>query len=298
MSSRRGILLITGGAGFIGRNVVRKALDSGYEVRVLDINSCKIEGVEQFRGDIRDREIVAKAVSGTDYIIHLAAITSVIEFEKNPVDCFDININGFLNVLNSARENMTNKVIYASSAAVYTGEHFSDTMPLDYSKQHNPYAQSKIMNEMHADYFSHSRGLHTIGLRFFNVFGDGENEKGLYASIATQFLKNKENGERLIVYGDGSQARDFIYVEDAAIIALKLLSKGKPGIYNVGTGKEVSYKHIANIIDKKNVKYVKNPLKSYQHLTKADTSKLLHVIGGYKFTRLEKWLSNKLREDI
>ena len=218
------------------------------------------------------------------------------EFEKNPVECFDINANGFMNVLWATHEHKAKKVLYASSAAVYTGEHFSDSMPLDYSKQHNPYAQSKMINEMHADYFLHSKDLNPIGLRFFNVFGEGENEKGQYASIATQFLKSKERGEPLIIYGDGSQARDFIYVEDVAKITLMILEKGSPGIYNVGTGKAVSYKDIGERVDKWGIKYVENPIRAYQYLTKADTSKLLKVIGDYKFINLENWLTTKLKK--
>ncbi len=212
------------------------------------------------------------------------------------MECFDINVNGFINVLWAAHEHKVKKVLYASSAAVYTGEHFSDSMPLDYSKQHNPYAQSKMINEMHADYFFHSRGLYSIGLRFFNVFGEGENEKGQYASIATQFLKSKERGEPLIVYGNGSQARDFIHVSDVAKITLMLLEKGTEPIYNVGTGKAISYKSIAEMIDGNNIEYVENTLKAYQYLTEADTSKLSKVIGDYEFINLENWLNAKLKK--
>ena len=234
-------------------------------------------------------------MEGVDFVIHLEAVTSVVEFEKDPVECFDINVNGFLNVLSSACDKGVKKIVYASSAAVYTDEHFSDLMPLDYSRQHNPYAQSKMMNEMHADYFYNSKGLNSVGLRFFNVFGEGENEKGQYASIATQFLKSKERDELLIVYGDGSQARDFIYVEDVAKITLALLEKGSNGVCNVGTGKAVSYRRIGELIDKDKIRYVENPLKAYQHLTRAETSKLLGVIGDYGFLDLEEWIA-KIKE--
>ncbi len=289
-------ILVTGSSGFIGSHVVEEALKNGYLVKGLDLKENDNAAIEFVKGDIRDKSAVSKAMEEVDFVIHLAAVTSVVEFEKNPVECFDININGFINVLWAAHEHKAKKVLYASSAAVYTGEHFSDSMPLDYSKQHNPYSQSKIINEMHADYFYHSRGLHTIGLRFFNVFGEGENEKGQYASIATQFLKSKERGESLIIYGDGSQARDFVYVNDAAKITLMLLEKGNSGVYNVGTGKAVSYKNIGEMINKDSIKYVENPLKAYQYLTEADTSKLLKVIGDYKFINLENWLNIKLKK--
>ena len=292
----KGTLLVTGSSGFIGSHVAEEALNKGHRVKGLDLKENANHAIEFVKGDIRDKSAVLKAMEEVDFVIHLAAVTSVVEFEKNPVECFDINANGFMNVLWAAHEHKAKKVLYASSAAVYTGEHFSDSMPLDYSKQHNPYAQSKMINEMHADYFLHSKGLNSIGLRFFNVFGEGENEKGQYASIATQFLKSKERGEPLIIYGDGSQARDFIHVEDVAKITLMILEKGSPGIYNVGTGKAVSYKDIGERIDKWGIKYVENPIRAYQYLTKADTSKLLKVIGDYKFINLENWLTTKLKK--
>ena len=276
-------LLVTGSSGFIGSYVAEDALKHGYYVKGLDLKENENAAIEFVKGDIRDKVAVSNATDSVDFVIHLAAVTSVVEFEKDPVECFDINVSGFLNVLNAAHRNGVKKVLYASSAAVYTGEHFSDSMPLDYSKQHNPYSQSKIMNEMHADFFHNSRSLNTIGMRLFNVFGEGENEKGQYASIATQFMKNKEKGEPLIVYGDGSQARDFIYVEDVAKITLALLEKGSNGVCNVGTGKAVSYRRIGELIDKDKIRYVENPLKAYQHLTRAETSKLLGVIGDYGF---------------
>ena len=283
-------ILVTGSSGFIGSHVVAEALRNGHGVVGLDIKDNPNDRIEFVKADIRDKGSISKAMEGVDYVLHLAAVTSVVEFEKDPVRCFDINVNGFMNVLSAALENNVRKVIYASSAAVYTGEHFSDSMPVDYSKQSNPYAQSKIVNEMRANYYSRSKGLNAVGLRFFNVFGEGENEKGQYASIATQFIKNKKNGEPLVVYGDGSQSRDFIYVNDVAKIALMLLDKADNGIYNVGTGIAVSYRRIAEIIDKEHISYAKNPLKAYQYLTKADTSKLLGTIGGYKFVKLEEWI--------
>ncbi|MEM0143497.1 MAG: NAD-dependent epimerase/dehydratase family protein [Candidatus Parvarchaeum sp.] len=291
----KGTVLITGSSGFIGGHVAAEALKMGYKVKELDIaEPNKKNDIEFIKADIRNKEAISKAMEGVDYVVHLAAITSVVEFEKDPVTCFDININGFLNVLSAALEKNVKKVVYASSSAVYTGEHFSEGVPIDYMKLNNPYSQSKLINEMHAQYFMHSKGLQCVGLRFFNVFGEGENEKGQYASIATQFMKNKANGEPLIVYGDGLQARDFVYVNDVARIALMLLDKAGSGVYNIGTGQAISYKRIAEIIDKEHIKYVENPLKSYQYLTKADTSKLFGVIGAYNFVKMEEWCKRRI----
>ncbi|EQD48712.1 NAD-dependent epimerase/dehydratase, partial [mine drainage metagenome] len=141
-------VLVTGATGFIGSHVVEEALRNGYAVRGLDIKDNTNQDIEFARADICDKDAVSKAMESIDYVVHLAAVTSVVEFEKNPLECFDINVSGFLNVLSAASSAGVKKVVYASSAAVYTGEHFSDSLPLDYSKQNNPYALSKMMNEM------------------------------------------------------------------------------------------------------------------------------------------------------
>jgi UDP-glucose 4-epimerase len=298
-NNRKGKLLVTGCSGFIGGNIARHAVNEGYEVVGLDRKECHIEGVKTFVGDIRNPELVNEATKGVQKIIHLAAITSNVEFEKDPNKCYAINVDGFINILDAARLNGVKKVIYASSAAVYTGDTgFSEGSYIDIKKQRNHYAKSKLINEMVADSYSDIYKMDIIGMRFFNVFGLGENEKGDYASIMSIFIRENANGRPLVIYGDGSQARDFIYVEDVAEIALLLLERGKEPIYNVGTGTAIQYEEIANIINKSNKIYIKNPLSSYQYLTKADTKRLLDTIGKFKFTSVKNGISKILLQTV
>lgn len=283
----KGNLLITGAAGFIGRNIASEAVALGYKVTGLDAAGDKLEGAEFFRGDIRDKELVAKLAKGKDYVIHLAAITSNIEFEKDPSRCYDINVNGFLNVIDAAARSKCKKFVYASSASVYS-ESFSEETVIDIKKQKNHYAKTKLINEMIADSYHNVRKLETIGLRYFNVYGQEENSKGDYASIISRFVQLDREGKQLEIYGDGQQSRDFVYVKDIAKITLGFLEKGGEGVYNVGTGKSTSFNEIARLINKDKIVYAKNPLTSYQLYTRADNSKLLGLFKGYKFTEIKE----------
>ena len=284
-------VLVTGCSGFIGSHVSERALSEGYRVIGMDVKDCKNPEVEFIKGSITDRLSVEKAVSEADYIIHLAAITSNIEFEKDYERAHEVNVNGFLNVINAAAKSKCKKFLYASSSAVYPEEsQFSEDFIINIKRQRNHYAKSKLINEMYAESYRDIYKLPTVGMRFFNVYGPGENEKGDYASIITIFKSYKEMGKKLVIYGDGSQARDFIYVKDVAEIVLKLLKKAESGVYNVGTGTATSYLKIAELIDPLNKEHIPNPLSSYQRLTRADTGKLEEAIGEYKFTELENLL--------
>ena len=284
-------VLVTGCSGFIGSHVSERALSEGYRVIGLDVKDCSNPEVEFIKGSITDKLAVEKAVSGADYVIHLAAITSNIEFEKDYERAHEVNVNGFLNVINAAAKSKCKKFLYASSSAVYPEEsQFSEDFIINIKRQRNHYAKSKLINEMYAESYRDIYKLPTVGMRFFNVYGPGENEKGDYASIITIFKSYKEMGKKLVIYGDGSQARDFIYVKDVAEIVLKLLKKAESGVYNVGTGTATSYLKIAELIDPLNKEHIPNPLSSYQRLTRADTGKLEEAIGEYKFTELENLL--------
>ena len=293
-TKQKGRLLITGCSGFIGSNLSQSALDSGYEVSGLDIKDCRIKGVEFVKGDIRDPTAVKRAMRDVDSVIHLAAITSNLEFEKNLMGCYSINVGGFMNVIDAAKTNDCKKFLYASSAAVYTADSgLSEDSVIDIKKQMNHYAKSKLMNEMVADSYRDVDvyGMDIVGMRFFNVFGNGENDKGDYASIISIFLRENKAGRPLVIYGDGKQARDFIYVDDLSRLVLKLLEVGSEPLYNVGTGTATTYEEIANVINKGNKKYIKNPLSSYQYLTKADTERLAGAVGKFKFTSVEEGIS-------
>lgn len=286
-------ILVTGSAGFIGRNICKEVIRLGYKVSGFDLKETKIKGVKSIIGDIRNKNQVEKAVKNKDFIIHTAAVTSIIEFEKNLYDSYYTNVTGFINVIESAAKNGVAKFLYASSSAVYS-DNFSEDISIDITKLKNHYSKSKLINELVAESYSSLYPMKTIGMRFFNVYGPGENDKGNYASIISIFLKDKKEGKPLVLYGNGKQARDFVYVEDVAKISLILLDKAENGIYNIGTGNATEYDYIADLIDKKNKRYIDNPLKTYQYLTKADTKKLFNLIGEYKFQKPEDFIKRSL----
>jgi UDP-glucose 4-epimerase len=284
-------VLITGASGFIGSYVAKEALRRGYRVTGLDSRGSVTADFEFIQADIRDRARMAWVVKDQDCVIHLAAVTSNVEFIKNPVNCYDVNANGFLNVIEAAAQSGGQRFVYASSAAVYL-DGFSEDTVIDINRQGNHYAKTKIMNEMVARSYAQIHRLRITGLRFFNVYGNGENAKGDYASIVTIFLKAKSKGEPLVVYGDGRQARDLIHVTDAAQLTMDLLEKGDGEIYNVGTGSATSFNDIARMIDPHRIQYVPNPLTDYQYYTKADTRRLRETLGDYRPADLPTGIRN------
>jgi len=282
-----GNLLITGVAGFIGRQVAEQAIARGYRVTGLDRRASPVRGIHVVQADIRDRDRLMTVARNQDSIIHLAAMTSNVQFVKNPAECYDVNTNGFLSVIDAAARGGCQRFVYASSAAVYL-EGFSEEAVIDPRAQDNHYAKSKIMNEMTAESYKRIHGLSTIGLRYFNVYGDGENAKGDYASIVTLFLRAKRNHDSLVVYGDGAQARDLIHVTNAARLTLDLLEKGSHDVYNVGTGVATTYRAIAEMIDRHHIRYVANPLPNYQQYTRAETTRLHETLGVYDLIELKQ----------
>ncbi len=293
----KGRLAITGASGFIGRHVASEASKQGYEVVCVDRNKPENAYAGFFSCDIRDPEALRKAFSGVEYVIHLAAITSNIEFEKSIREGYDINVTGFMDVLDAALGAGCKKLVYASSAAVYLKESgFFEDSVIDIRLQKNHYAKTKLIDEMLADSYRGVCDMAITGLRFFNVYGEGENEKGNYASIITQFLRADSKSEPLVIYGDGSQRRDFVNVADAARITLMALERGTADIYNVGSGSAISYEDIADIINAKNKRHVPNPLSSYQYLTIADTKRLRTLIGDYKFIEAKEGIIEMMKD--
>ncbi len=291
----QGRLLITGSSGFIGRHMVRKAIESGYNVVGLDLEDPVVEGAKHIEGDIRDPETVKNAMTGVDYVMHLAAITSPVAFIEDPARCYSTNVNGFINVIDAAQKHGVKRFFYASSASMYLDD-FSENAIIDIKKQRNHYAKSKMINEMIAHSYLDIYKMDIVGVRYFNVFGLGDDEKGPHASVVGQFLRQREEGKPLLVYGDGKQSRDYIYIDDAVNISLMLLEKGTYPVYNIGTGKAISFNEIADLIQKDGKKFVPNPLSTYQYHTQADTRRLFETIGEYKFTDTTaaiKYLSEK-----
>lgn len=280
-------VLITGVSGFIGRQVAQEALRRGYRVTGVDRKPSHLVGIEFIEADIRDPERITQAMKAQAYVVHLAAVTSNVEFIKHPAECYEVNANGFLNIMDAAAKSGCRRLVYASSTAVYLDSFVEDAV-IDFRKHGNHYAKSKMMNEMAARSYADIYEMKTTGLRYVNVYGEGENDKGDYASIVTLFLKARKNREPLVIYGDGKQSRDLVYVTDAARITLDLLEKGTEDVYNVGTGVSTDYTTIAGMIEKDNFRYIPNPLPNYQHYTRADTRRLRAALGDYEFVALKQ----------
>ena len=248
--------LVTGGAGFIGSNIVHTLVDAGNRVRVLDNLSTGREGnlsdiagkIELVKGDIRDVETVKKAVAGVRYVLHLAALPSVSRSVADPVSTNNVNIGGTLNILVQARDAGVERVVFSSSSSVYGDlpvlPKREDMMPTPRS----PYALSKLTGEHYGRMFFHLYGLKTFSLRYFNVYGPRQNPKSQYAAVIPKFIEALSAGRPPTIHGDGGQTRDFTFVDDvvnANLCCCKAPEKAAGGVFNVGGGRRVSVNDLA-----------------------------------------------------
>ena len=245
--------LVTGGAGFIGNNIVRLLLKSNHDVDIIDnLHTGKIENIRDilnkinfFKIDIRNREELEKIINNYDGIFHEAALTAVPESFEKPKEYNDVNVIGTKNIFDIAnRRNI--RVVYASSSSVYGN---TIEIPIkENSKREpiNPYGQTKLDDEILAEKL---KDLSVIGLRYFNVYGIGQNIS--YAGVITNFLEKIKNKKPLIINGKGNQVRDFIHVNDIAKSNLDaMLSNVKKGFFNIGTGIPTSINNLAEMMVK------------------------------------------------
>jgi UDP-glucose 4-epimerase len=242
-----GPVLVTGGAGFIGSNLVRALLRQRVVVRVLDNlefgTGSQLDGleVELIQADVRDREAVRGAVGGCGSIVHLAAVASVLESVANPWPTFDVNASGTLRLLEAAAEAGVSKFVFASSSAAL-GEH---EPPLDEDKLPqpvSPYGASKLAAEGYCGAYRGSRGLNTTVLRFSNVYGPFSTHK---TSVVSKLFGRILRGESVTVYGDGEQTRDFVHVEDVVeAIELALCADVPGSTFQIATGRETSIRDL------------------------------------------------------
>jgi len=252
-------VLVTGGAGFIGSHTVDRFLADGFDVVVLDdLRGGCLENVSGHvgdrrfrfvRGDIRDSHLVKELVTGVDGVLHLAALVSVPESFRDPALYNDVNVGGTLNLLKACVDFGVNRFVYASSCAVY-GE--AESLPIKEgcpAKPMSPYAVSKLTAENYVCAFHEKYGLETVCLRYFNVYGPRQTFSD-YSGVITQFLNRIENDLPLVVFGDGTQTRDFVYVQDVAEANILALNRAQAvgGIFNIGTGVATSIKELANVL--------------------------------------------------
>jgi nucleoside-diphosphate-sugar epimerase len=237
--------LVTGGAGFIGSHIVDALLKRGETVRVID-NLCtgRIENIEHvlkeiefIKGDIRDREVAKKAVSGIDYVIHQAAIPSVPRSFQTPMDSVSVNSGGTLELLIAAKEEGVRCFTYASSSSVYGDK--SNFQPK------SPYGVSKLLGEQYCVLYNRLYGLNTVCLRYFNVFGPRQNPNSQYAAVIPKFIQSLKDRISPVIYGDGTQSRDFTFVQNIVYANLNIQ---KTGVYAIGCGKSTSLNDLFKMI--------------------------------------------------
>ena len=268
-------ILVVGGAGFIGTAVTKYIRSKGHIAHILDLNETHFRTLK----DVRDMELLTTNLSFYDIVMVFAAVTSQLEFEKHPTESFATNVDGLFNVLEACRRSGVKKVVFASSAAVY-GDVRARSSEEDLLMPNNMYATSKVIGEELFYAYVRKEYFKGLTLRYFNVYGLGENEKGDYKSIISLFLEQiKKNGE-VVVYGDGEQRRDFINVKDAARITFEL-AMNHTGTFNVGTGNSISWNELLDWFETEGLKFtqksIPNPIRDYQFFTEANIEKLRSV---------------------
>jgi UDP-glucose 4-epimerase len=308
------LVLVTGGAGFIGGNTVIELVKRGYAVRVFDDlstgsleNLAEVKGKFEFiRGDIRSPAALSSAMKDVDVVLHEAAARSIQRSLDDPLSSTDVNVNGTVNVLSAARDAGVKRLIYASSSSVY-GD--AKTLPLREDMPPSPlspYAASKYIGEIYCRIFSRLYGMETLSLRYFNVFGPRQDPKSKYAAVVPLFITALLTKKQPVIYGDGKQSRDFTFignVVDANIRAIKAKKTGGE-VLNIACGETHTvnelYEKLSKLLETKTKpKYAPARLGETRK-TQADTTRAKKLLG-YKPTHtfekgLEKtveWFRNK-----
>ena len=293
--------LITGGAGFIGSNLVDALIERGDEVIVIDnLSAGKRENVNpkaQFHQlDIRDLEKIKPLFKGVDYVFHLAALTNIQFSIDNPAESHDVNLNGTINVLISAREAKVKRVIYSASSSAYG---LQDKLPWEENmapRVLSPYSVQKYVGELYCRSFNLIYGLETVSLRYFNVYGKRQRLEGAYAPVMGIFIRQRLAGEPMIIYGDGKQTRDFTSVVDvvrADILAMESKKVGKGEVINIGRGRSYSVNELAEMVGGP-VKFL--PARIEVRNSLADNNLAKELLGWEPAVNLPQWLEEYKKE--
>ncbi len=281
--------VVTGGAGFIGSHLVRALVAAGQRVTVVDnLSSGCLENLSSIKksirfiqADVRELAQLETAFKGADYVLHHAALVSVPLSLEKPLDTWQINVLGTANVLEAARRCKVKRVVFASSCSVY-GSCAKPCKESDVLRPASPYALSKQLGEELCQFYSKTYGLETICLRYFNVYGPGQNPDAPYAAVIAKFIDRARQTDTLYVEWDGRQSRDFIAVEDVAHANLLAAQKAKSGeVYNVASGKSHSLlaliRQLEHVSGKK-LKCIFKPKRAGDVRTSsADTAKLTRL---------------------
>ena len=295
--------LVTGGAGFIGSNLVDKLIELGHEVVVIDNESAESneqfywnEKAQNYKYDIRDYENTRPLYDGVDFVFHLAAESRIQPAIENPIESVSLNSVGTCTVLQCAREAGVKRVMYSSTSSGY-GMNQSPNVETQPDDCLNPYSVSKTNGEKLCKMYTSLYGLPTISFRYFNVYGERQPLRGQYAPVIGIFLRQRAAGEPLTIVADGNQRRDFTYVGDvvnANILAAttEVDSDAFGQLYNVGNGVNYSINQIARMIDHPTVNIPPRPGEARVSL--ANNQKLRKTFGWEPTVKVEDWIKEQL----
>jgi UDP-glucose 4-epimerase len=295
--------LVTGGAGFIGSNLVDRLLEMGHEVVVIDNEHSDAhdqfywnDKAQNYKYDIRDYENTRPLYDGVDYVFHIAAEARIQPAIENPIEAVSINSVGTVTVLQCAREAGVRRVMYSSTSSGY-GMNESPNIETQPDDCLNPYSVSKVNGEKLCKMYTNLFGLPTVCFRYFNVYGERQPIRGQYAPVIGIFLRQRDAGEPLTIVGDGHQRRDFTHVSDvvsanimAAISNVESEMFGQ--VYNVGTGTNHSVNQIARMISDNKINIP--PRMGEARVTLANIQKTKKTFGWEPKVKLEDWIKNYL----
>ena len=299
--------LVTGGAGFIGSNLVDALLEKGHDVTCVDNEHS--DAHDEFywnkkawnvKGDIRDYDLMKELMGGVDYVFHLAAEARIQPAILNPIEAVSINCVGTTTVLQVCRECGVKRVIYSSTSSGY-GMNKSPNVETDPDDCLNPYSVSKVAGEKLCKMYTQLYGLQTVCFRYFNVYGERQPLRGQYAPVIGIFLRQKAAGEKLTIVGDGNQRRDFTHVSDVVraniMAATKEVDSESFGeVYNIGTGTNYSINQIARMIDWPTTNIAPRPGEA--RISLANNQKMRKTFDWSPTVKLEDWIKKYGQKQI
>jgi UDP-glucose 4-epimerase len=294
--------LVTGGAGFIGSNLVDSLIEMGHEVIVIDNEYSDAhdqfywnDKAQNYKYDIRDYVNTRPLYDGVDYVFHIAAEARIQPAIENPIEAVSINSVGTVTVLQCAREAGVKRVMYSSTSSGY-GTNQTPNVETQSDDCLNPYSISKVNGEKLCKMYTNLYGLPTVCFRYFNVYGERQPLRGQYAPVIGIFLRQRDAGEPLTIVGDGNQRRDFTYVGDVVqaniLAATSYVDSDAFGeVYNVGTGSNYSVNQVARMISDKKINIAPRPGESRVSL--ANNQKIKKTFGWRPTVKLEDWISGQ-----
>tara|TARA_R100000005_G_C5002017_1_gene209446 strand:- start:1881 stop:2783 length:903 start_codon:yes stop_codon:yes gene_type:complete len=295
-------VLVTGGAGFIGSNLVDRLIDKGCDVTIIDnmstghkknINKkAKFVLCDMFS----DIKLLEESMKGIEVVFHLAALARVQPSIENPLPFNDANITGTLNVLFAAHKAGVRRVVYSASSSAYGNAERMPQLETDPTNPLSPYGLQKFVGEQYCKMFSEVYGLDTCSLRYFNVYGERMNFEGAYKTVVAVFTEQSLNGEKLNIVNDGEQRRDFTYVGDvcqANILAGLHPDRLEGNVFNIGNGDNFSVNELAKMFERP-VKYGEKRIEPFETL--ADNTKAKNVLGWNPTGDLPTWIKNYRNE--